>query len=469
MHKGTPSIYALCHKAQWFGSKGFNFANPEDIVLQESRKQIRPLIWLYIRFSGNPWRTFFILGMMRIWEFEESKDRVIPSDLVREQDFILRIRRLNRLATPHLVMNLAMANVIEHIQKPTQLHAIQKQLQDFASVTSGTYCEMSNGDVFIIWEETGDAQLLSSRILSLLMPEETADTDGSGFLKSYHLPQDYSTLRERANHYIEVVREANAAASETPLQQALQSDAARGPLTAWSVDQIVKLLKDIDLSQYVRKQTVCQYQASGMWLPVAEEYFIGFHDLRRERFPKLELMTPEHLFLVLCETLDQLLLAQLTNDKTLITGKAQYFNLAITSTLSAGFAAFARSLTAEQRSHITFELHRGDLLQDFARTLNVIQLIKYEGFCVALDSITPDMVNYLDLAAFQTDIIKIKASKEYLGDLQNPKVRAGLSKLPSDRLIFSHCDSEKTLAVGLDLGVSRFQGWLIDLALSKQT
>lgn len=405
---------------------------------------------------------------MRIWEFEDSKDRVIPSDLVREQDFILRIRRLNRLAMPHLVINLVMAHVASHVQKPLRLEAIQKQLQDFASITSGTYAEMSNGDVFIIWEETSDAHLLSSRVLSVLVPDNTADTDSQDFLKSYNLPHDYSALRERANYYIEVVREAHATASESPMHQALQSEAARGPLTAWSADQIIRLLKDIDVRHYGRTQVICQYQATGKWQPIGEEFYIGFDDLRRERFPKLELMTPEHLFLVLCETLDQGLLSSLTKDQTLITGKNQYFNLAITSTLSAGFASFARALTAEQRSRITFELHRGDLLQDLARTLNAIQLIKHEGFHVALDSITPDMVNYIDLAAFRTDAIKIIASKEYLADLQNPQVRAGLARLPVERLIFSHCDSEKALSIGLEIGVSLFQGWLIDTMLSKQ-
>lgn len=44
---------------------------------------------------------------MRIWEIEDNK--AIPSDLVREQDFVMRVRRLNRLVTPALVINLVIS------------------------------------------------------------------------------------------------------------------------------------------------------------------------------------------------------------------------------------------------------------------------------------------------------------------------------------------------------------------------
>jgi EAL domain-containing protein (putative c-di-GMP-specific phosphodiesterase class I) len=396
---------------------------------------------------------------MRVWEFEDNK--AIPSDLVREQDFILRVRRLQRLGTPHLVVNLVLS-AIESIAKSRRAtEAVQERLKEFAKVTNGVYAEMSNGDVFIVWEETADAQLLSSRILSAVMPDQAVVKDTSKFLLTYHMPKDYVPLRERTNHYIEVVRTASTFGSEGAPAEALRSEAARGPLTAWSVDQIGKLLGDIDLRRYGRTQPVYKRTGPNTWAPVLEEYFISFDDLRRERFPHVE-MTAEHLFLTLCETLDQRLLVLLTEQYDTIAGRPLNLNLSVASIMGSVFAQFAHRVPREQRGLIGFELHRGDLLQDFSLTLNALEVLHHEGFKTALDGITPDMIEYINLGRFDCDFIKINVSKDRAAQLAGPAVRKGLGQIPAGKIIFFRCDNEKALAAGVELGVNLFQGWLID-------
>ena len=402
---------------------------------------------------------------MRVWEFEDNK--AIPSDLVREQDFILRVRRLQRLGTPHLVINLVL-NALEIISKSRRaLEAVHERLQEFAKITNGAYAEMSNGDVFLIWEETHDAQILSSRIVSAILPEGHGVEDTSQFMLTYHMPRQYTALRERANHYVEVVRAAAMAGSESAPAQALKSDAARGPLTAWSVDQIVRLLGDIDLRRYGRTQPIYHYQADATWKAIGEEYFISLEDLRRERFPKLEI-TAEHLFLALCETLDQRLLKSLTEHREIFTDKIIHLNLSVGTVVGSVFAQFTHSVPRSERQNITFEINRGDLFQDFTLTLNAIEVLKREGFKVAIDGVTPDMVNYLNLSSFNIDFFKINVSKDRADQLFDPAIRQGLNHVSGDRLIFYRCDNEKALAAGLEMGVSRFQGWLIDDAVHKR-
>src|ERR1700761_1432323 len=106
---------------------------------------------------------------MRVWEFSDSK--ALSSDLVREQDFILRVRRLQRLGTPHLVINLVL-NALDIISKsPAAMEAVHTRLQEFAKLTNGTYAEMTNGDVFITWEETPQSHALTSKIVGAILPE----------------------------------------------------------------------------------------------------------------------------------------------------------------------------------------------------------------------------------------------------------------------------------------------------------
>ncbi|HEU0117958.1 MAG TPA: hypothetical protein VFR09_04935 [Alphaproteobacteria bacterium] len=401
---------------------------------------------------------------MRVWEFADNK--AMPTDLVREQDFILRVRRMQRVGTPHLVINLVL-NALDVISKSrAALEAVQQRLQEFAKVTNGSYNEMSNGDVFLAWEETPNTHALPTQIVNAILPDGHGVEDTSQFLLTYQMPRDYTPLRERTNHYVEVVH-ASGMSNDVP-SQALRSDTARGPLTAWSVDQITRLLSDIDLRRYGRTQPIYSYQADASWKAVSEEYFVSFEDLRRERFPKLEIITPEHLFLALCESIDHRLLGMLVDHKETITGRPIHLNLSVSSIIGAAFAKFTHSIPLNQRGLICFELHRGDLLQDFALTMNAIQVLKKEGFKVAIDSVTPDMVNFINLVGFNTDFIKINVSKDRAEQLADPAIRKGLAQIPSNKLIFFRCDNDKALATGLELGVSKFQGWLIDDAVAKR-
>lgn len=396
--------------------------------------------------------------MTRTWEIDDKN--AVPTDLVREQDFILRLRRLARLGTPHLVVNLVLS-AIPATKTRGVMEAIQKSLQEFARVTSGSYNEMSNGDIFLVWEETGDAELLAERLMSVLPIDARQRSDKNSYLLTYHLPADYTKLRERSNHYVEVARAA-ASLNAGTAAEALKGDAARGPLTPWSLDQIAKLLDDIDIRVYTRTQPIYRDGGSLGWTQVSEEYFVSFDDLRRERFPKLDLISPEHLFFALCENVDQRLLAQMVKGQPPVVGRTLQLNLSIASVVGNVFAQFARAIPKDKRGQMTFEIHRGDIFQDFARTISAIQILHAEGFRVALDSVTPDMLPYINLPMFGFDQIKINVSRDRTVQLGVAAIRQAIKALPADKLVFFRCDSPQGLQIGRELGVSLFQGWHID-------
>ncbi len=395
---------------------------------------------------------------MRVWEFQDNK--AIPSDLVREQDFILRVRRMQRQGNPCFVLNFVL-NAIEALASSLgALEAVQAKLQEYARATKGAYYEMSNGDAFIVWEQSSGDPAISSKAIEAALSEFGGDK--SKFLLTYHMPENYTLLRERTNHYVDAVR---AAATVGGGFNRIEDQ--RGQLTAKTVDQIEHLLSEIDLRRYGRTQHYYRYNA-GSWTTLGEEYFVSFEDLRRERFPKLEVVSSEHFFQAICGMLDQRLLAMLTTSYDIISGRPINLNVSIASIVGAVFAHFVRRIPPQHRPLIGFELHRGDLLQDFSLTLSAIEMLKHEGFRVILDSITPDMVPYIDLAAFPVDNIKINVSKDRALQLANPAIRIGLERLPADKLIFFRCDNEKALSIGKELGVTAFQGWLIDDLAGKK-
>ena len=399
--------------------------------------------------------------MQRVWETKD--DKVVPSDLVREQDFIMRVRRLTRLGVPHLVVNIVL-NAFAKGQGA--MKAAQDRLQNLTKTSRGAYAEMSNGDVFLLWPEAEAPVNAADITLQAAAPDTPPEANAQQRFV-YRLPTDYTALRERANAYIEISRAAAIVNDESSPSQLLQSEAARGPLTAWSADQIGRLLKDIDLHRHVCLQSVFERQQDASWRPVFAECFIGFDELRRAHFPKMEIGPPEHLFLALCQSLDRCLLEDLTEHNS-FEGQRLNLNLSVTSVLGTTFAQFTRRVPHHAHDLIGFELQPGDLLQNFALTLSAMNLLRREGFKVVIDGVTPDMLGYINLALFEADFIKINVSRDYAAQLDEATVRRHLTAFPPEKLVFYRCDSPRALAAGVDLGVTLFQGWLLDDLMGKK-
>jgi hypothetical protein len=394
---------------------------------------------------------------MRVWEIDDV--RALPGEIVREQDFILRLRHLHRINGKAAIINLIFGTTALS-QREDWLRRLQ-QHYDGQSVTIHI---LSQGDAFIIAPPEQEKSL--QEFLQSLLAAIPAG-DSANMMTTYHLPQDYTAARERANHYIEAVRAAAQLGAANPApSQVLQGETVRGALTPWALDQIGKLLSDLDVRRYVRGQSIYRSVSNG-WQRHATEYFVSVDELRRERFPRLDIRTPERLFMELCSELDHRLLQQFAEQPTsLPEGEAIGFNLAVESVLGTPFAKFTHAFPAEKRRQISFELNRGDLLLNFSATQAAIALLRQEGYGIALDALHPDLLPYLNCALFDVDNFKIRAGSDVLPQLELPQVLQALAQLPREKIIFYRCDNQAAIDIGKKLGINLFQGWHIDDVVS---
>ena len=119
--------------------------------------------------------------MTRVWEFEDNK--AIPSDLVREQDFILRVRRMQRLGTPHTVVNLVL-NALDPLAKSRRaLEAMQEPVCRKSPRSPTRFMpKCRTAMCFMIWEKVADAERLISQLVAVMPAGRTkAKTSASFF------------------------------------------------------------------------------------------------------------------------------------------------------------------------------------------------------------------------------------------------------------------------------------------------
>ncbi len=398
-----------------------------------------------------------------MWEFDDN--RAIPTNLVLEQDFILRIRRLQRIGSAHHVANILLSEIPADYHKRGKLEDAQNRLQSLILAQKGIYTAMSSGDVFLIWPKDSFSDTFPHQALETVLPDGFTPEDLEKYVIPYRIPEDYNALRECASAYVEKIKTSSHEEKdddENAATRLLQSDAARGPLTAWSVNQIEQLAKGIDLCSFIRSQPIYELRPDKSWKPILDESFMGLEEIKQTYFPHIDITQPKHLFLDLCRVLDRSLLTILTQNYDSISELDLNLNLSIPTVLGIEFAQFTHRIPRAARQKIGFEIHCGDLTQDFTQTLSALATLRQEGFKIALDGITPDMMGYINFSRFDVDYIKINVSKERTIMLKHEAIRNAITAEPLEKIIFSHCDSEQSLEAGIEMGITKFQGWLLD-------
>lgn len=399
---------------------------------------------------------------MRIWEVDDLK--ALPGDIVREQDFIMRLRHLQRQATPCTIINLAFGAVPVLQAETEKREAILRVLAPLMADAKAQLHVMSQGDAFIITtDQHGGRTAVLTAVAKTLAEHGLDDADILKLQQSFQLPQDYAAARERANHYVEAARaSAQIGAANPSPELALHGEQVRGPLTPWALDQIIKLFATIDVRRYVRSQNIYQLMANNSWETAGAEYFVSVEELRRERFPRLDIRTPERLFMELCSELDHRLLNAFAEQPSSLASGPINLNIAVESVLGTAFAKFTHALTPAQRQLITFEINRGEMLMNFEATQAAIIALKREGYKVALDALHPGMLPYLNCAAFDVAYLKVRCGKDMIEQAQDSVALQALRALPKEKVILYRCDSDAALEFGKIIGASLFQGWYID-------
>lgn len=379
--------------------------------------------------------------------------------MIAEQDFILLIRRFNRLNSAHTIVNvrrkLVDYDVVSSDTVETAIKAIVRK-------SSGESYAMANGDLFLVMALHNTAQLDDLKAALYAAMNITTENDQDKAITFYELPKDYTALRQRANVYVELANASEHMGAIQTATLALQAHDVQGPLTAWSLNQVEVLLDKIDIKRYVRTQPVYKQDERGVWEKKQIDFFIGISDLKRERFPRLILDTPERLFLELCSSLDRKLLQELGSFTKQWENKNISLNLSVETALSSVFAQFCQALPKAARSRVNFEIHRSEVFLNFTTTQNALNVLKEEGFNVGIDGITASVLPYINFKGMNVDFYKINVTKEKWAGMTSPAVMEALKTLPSDKIIFSHCDHDEALQFGQKLGVKCYQGWLID-------
>ncbi|MSP47732.1 MAG: hypothetical protein EXQ95_00235 [Alphaproteobacteria bacterium] len=252
---------------------------------------------------------------------------------------------------------------------------------------------------------------------------------------------------------------------------------SRGKAQRKSIDpeQLGKLegfLLRADLSNLMRRQPVCAIApGSTTPQPVFRELYISIADLQQTVLPDFDLAGNIWLFQHLTQVLDQRMLSLLMrNDDTTIASSFS-INMNVGTILSPAFLNFDSSLKAVARGTVVIELQKIDIFGDMGAFMFARDFMRERGYRICLDGMNHLTLQFIDRERLGLDLIKLIWSPDMNDDAsgrRQTEIKEHIDRSGRARIILCRCDSEEAIRFGQSMGITMFQGRIIDKMIQSE-
>ena len=385
-----------------------------------------------------------------------------------EEGFNLAIRRMLRTSNTYYVIHVAYSSFNFMRNNQDLLQLLQNTTQDTVQPYGGTIYQMRKGDQFVVFNEAAGSKVstMADNITAAAFPDREAGADDEAVLaRVFRIPQDYMELRRAASIYLDSTGAPMAtptAPSATGPEAKPLKDDLDGPLTAWALSRIENALTEMDLSAYLRTQTVYELDGQGRWLPLFDEHYTSVAELHRDKFPKVALHPDDRMFMELCRALDRRSVPEIVRRHRAKPGYRRSLNVSLTTFAGSFFTKYLKDAPEIERKALILEINRSDLLHQPRETIKALKAMREAGFGIALDGVTLDLLPITNLHRVDFDYVKIALAPSTMWLLKDGECVAALKKLPREKIILCRCEKESALPVGKAFGLTKFQGWAID-------
>ena len=292
--------------------------------------------------------------------------------------------------------------------------------------------------------------------------------DTPRFCSWYDLEADYKRFIEVALELAEEERRrAQRLAAITKAEEERRTQKLK-PLTPRQLAELLEAIERADLSNMMRRQSVCVLAPGESPRPMFRELYISMDVLRADIMPGYDITGNRWLFQHLTQTLDQRMLQMLSKNDDASIAASFSLNLNIATLLTDRFLAFDSNLSAKTRGSVVFELQPIDVFADMGAFAFARDFAKERGYRICLDGVTNLTLPLLDRARLGFDLVKVIWQPEVLegGTAQQvEELKKLVASFGRARIILCRCDSEEAVQLGQSVGITLFQGHHIDKLL----
>ncbi|MBI5120434.1 MAG: EAL domain-containing protein [Rhodospirillales bacterium] len=361
-------------------------------------------------------------------------------------------------------------------KREQHIRAAASSFEPMVKRGDGQLFTLTNSDLIFVFksEADDDVQAVVTRLRFMFADDPLLLDDIPGvreqFCFWYEIARDYEQLLERAKSLADA-EEMKRKQSENVSSQFASPQQRQGgiPLTPELLGRIEDALSQADLSNLVRRQSVCAIVGRAAPQQVSTELFVSIADLRATLIPNANFTSSPWLFQHLTETLDRRVLSLLSkNDDRSLTQDFSV-NLNVATLLSPEFLKFDDNVRSASRGTIVIELQKTDIFYDLSAFMFARDFVHERGYRICIDGLNHQALRFVDRAKLGADLIKLVWSADLPEILANDVERDKLTQLILERspgrMIMCRCDTVEAIQLGQSLGLTLFQGRFVDQRL----
>ncbi|MBF0562872.1 MAG: hypothetical protein HQL37_12830 [Alphaproteobacteria bacterium] len=390
------------------------------------------------------------------------------------------VHRLERHTKGRRAVHIHLSELEPRNRQPKRIQSAVVGFRDLLRQPHSQLFELGNLDLIVIFkDEFADA--VESAIIKLqfvfaadALMENRIEDETSGFATFYDLQTEYELFLQLAQRLAaeENVRQTAVVVAKEETSTALARNQHRDPLSPGLLIQMENALAQADLSNLMRRQSICAIVGKSPPQPVFTELFVSINELRDTMMPKVDLASDRWLFHHLTDTLDRRVLSMLykNDDKTLDSDFS--INLNASSMVGQGFLKFDDNIKTGARSSIVLEIQVTTILADPNAYCFARDFARESGYRVCVDGVTLSSLPYVNRGRLGADLIKLfwHPSMSHLALADTGQFfRTLLKRNGLKRIILSRCESPDAIETGRILGITLFQGHHIDEILAGES
>jgi hypothetical protein len=199
--------------------------------------------------------------------------------------------------------------------------------------------------------------------------------------------------------------------------------------------------------------------------PMFHELYFSMHFLAQNLLPGHNVTADDFLFRHLTRVLDHRMLALMMQRELFHLLKTAALNLNVRTVLAAEFMEFDKSTNVQDRGSLAIELPAIDVLNDPGDYLFARDFLKERGYKIVLDGVKHLNLPLIDRDWLGFDFVKVTWTPSLFDDATTQcgeALKAAVHKIGRDRVVLCRVDSEDGLKAGEALGVTLYQGRLIE-------
>ncbi len=401
---------------------------------------------------------------------------------VQEAALLDFVERLRRFTKGRRAVHLRLSRLRPYNRRAHHLRIAATSFDRLVRDYDGALFRLFNDDLVVICNGADvadiDHSVLHLRYLFSEDPFLKNDEDGdTRFCAWFDLDDDYLDLLNLAQRMVSAqtrhAQRNNERSDKDPASNTEEEKAEetpQSPLDPSNLAALEQAIAQADLSTIIRRQPICAVVRDRKPEPVYYEIYTSIASLRETLMPDIDMQANQWLFQDLTKHLDRRMISYLTRADDATLRQAFSVNLNVSTLLSPEFLDFDEALNSGTRGGIVIELQLFDVYADLGNFLFARDFLHERGYKFCLDGTTHMSLPLINREELGFDLVKLQWSPDLFDQLHGFRgngLRQAARDVGSERLILNRCDSEQALEVGESLGITLYQGHLLDEMLSN--